>query len=95
MILLHKLNLNRVLGDSLSSHNGYGFTTYDHDVDGNGDGNCAAGIIKAAWWYQNCYWSNLNGLYLRGNHSSRQRGLSWNAWKGDKYALKRSELKIR
>ncbi|XP_030377229.1 ficolin-1-like [Scaptodrosophila lebanonensis] len=40
-------------GNSLSDHLHYGFTTYDNDNDGWGDGNCAQWAM-GAYWYNNC-----------------------------------------
>ncbi len=91
---MNPFNLNGILGNSLGVHSGFGFSTYDHDVDENEGGNCAR-HVKAAWWYRHCFKSNLNGLYLSGNHSTNQYSLSWHTWKGHYYSLKRSELKIR
>ena len=66
-------------GDSLGYHRGMSFTTKDRDND-KSSGNCAL-VHTGAWWYKNCYYSNLNG-----------RRISWHHWKNN---LKRSEIKIR
>ena len=78
-------------GDSLGYHRGMAFTTKDRDNDKN-SGNCAS-HEKGAWWYNNCHWSNLNGLYLHGKVDDR--GMSWYYWKKTHYSVKRSEMKIR
>ena len=81
-------------GDSLAVHRCMPFTTKDQDNDPHGGENCA-NKFKGAWWYKNCHQSNLNGLYLRGNHSSYANGVNWKDWKGYHYSLKRTEMKIR
>lgn len=43
-------------------HNGKRFSTHDSDHDNWFFGNCAASY-NAGWWYDNCYDSNLNGMY--------------------------------
>ena len=80
-------------GDSLAFHRGMPFTTKDQDSDSEG-GNCAI-TFKGAWWYKDCHHSNLNGLYLRGNHSAEADGVNWIHWKGYYYSLMRTEMKIR
>ncbi|XP_075116016.1 ficolin-2-like [Leptodactylus fuscus] len=81
------------MGDSLSSHNGMMFSTLDQDNDSSSS-NCAY-EYKGAWWYQLCHVSNLNGLYLPGNHESFANGINWQTGKGYNYSYKRSEMKIR
>ncbi|XP_066020134.1 microfibril-associated glycoprotein 4-like isoform X2 [Pocillopora verrucosa] len=81
-------------GDSLAFHRGMPFTTRDQENDDHVDHNCAI-KFKGAWWYKECHRSNLNGLYLRGNHSTYADGVNWHHWKGHYYSLKRTEMKIR
>ncbi|XP_058972989.2 microfibril-associated glycoprotein 4-like [Pocillopora verrucosa] len=85
-------------GDSLAVHRGMPFTTRDQDNDKGNDNhgglNCAV-KFKGAWWYKNCHRANLNGLYLRGSHSSFADGVNWKDWKGHYYSLKRTEMKVR
>jgi len=77
-------------GDSLGAHRGMAFSTKDRDNDKH-SGDCAS-YYKGAWWYNSCYSSNLNGLYLHGKSSGQ--GMEWEQWK-DNYSVKRSEMKIR
>ncbi|KAJ3605358.1 hypothetical protein NHX12_027405 [Muraenolepis orangiensis] len=80
-------------GDSLLKHNGMKFTTKDQDND-QSENNCAS-FYHGAWWYRNCHTSNLNGQYLRGQHTSYADGIEWSSWTGWQYSLKYSEMKMR
>ena len=75
--------------DSLSYHNGRRFSTKD-----KGNAICATSY-KGGWWYDNCHVSNLNGLYLSGEHTSYADGIEWYYWKGYYYSLKITEMKLR
>ena len=84
-------------GDSLIYHNGMMFSTKDNDNDRSnkfGHGNCAV-TYKTAWWYQDCFNSHLNGRYLRGANTTSSEGVSWYYWRGYRYSLKKTEMKIR
>lgn len=78
-------------GDSLAYHNGYPFSTKDQDNDSY-HGNCAV-AGKGAWWYNNCHFSNLNGIYYHGHYRGASDSLRWIQWKSD--SAKRAEMKIR
>ena len=69
------------------------FSTIDRDNDAWSK-NCAE-RFSGAWWYSACHNSNLNGLYLRGEHESFGDGVNWYHWKGYHYSLKLTVLKIR
>ena len=75
--------------------NGQKFTTYDQDNDIYGD-NCAE-VFRGGWWYGGCHRSNLNGHYYNGSHSAETEGMgiNWFTWKGYKYSLPKTEIKIR
>jgi len=88
------MNCVCVKGDSLTPrHLGSKFSTRDQDNDA-GSRHCAA-TFKGAWWYGDCHRSNLNGLYLRGRHTSFADGVNWYFWKGYYYSLKFTEMKIK
>jgi len=57
---------------------------------------CANSIYTGGWWFERCIQSNLNGFNLR-NEASKEDGLgiTWLEWKGPKYSLKTTEMKIR
>ncbi|CAG2231535.1 FCN [Mytilus edulis] len=75
------------LGDALVFHNKHAFSTKDKDNDSSSS-NCAE-LYKGAWWYGNCYHSNLNGLYVGNKHDDKGMG-----WKGSK-SMKTTSMMIR
>ena len=79
-------------GDSLDYHNGYRFTTRDNDNDVFSVGNCAHSHA-GAWWYNICYFSNLNGLYFNTTTNDDQ-GILWWHW-NKSFSLKFTEMKTR
>ena len=81
-------------GDSLQPHNGMKFSTKDRDNDIKSSRSCAQ-QYQGAWWYHKCHESNLNGLYLRGTHTSTAVGVNWLHWRGHNYSLQITEMKIR
>ncbi|XP_063288776.1 ficolin-1-like [Pelobates fuscus] len=80
-------------GDSFTLHHNMKFSTKDQDNDIY-PSNCAD-MFKGAWWYGECHHSNLNGLYLPGQHSNRAEGINWYHGRGHNYSYKFSEMKIR
>ena len=82
-------------GDSLARHNGMGFTTKDRDNDQSPKTSCAE-FAKGGWWYQNCFRSNLNGLYYEFANDNVTNGPAcWYTWKNNHESLKKIEMKIR
>ncbi|XP_067038021.1 microfibril-associated glycoprotein 4-like [Acropora muricata] len=93
----YKLSLGKysgTAGDSLSYHRGSPFSTKDSDNDSSSSEHCAV-RVRGAWWYKSCHYSNLNGIYHRGKHSSYADGVNWYHWKGYYYSAKKAEMKIR
>ncbi|KAJ6652204.1 hypothetical protein lerEdw1_012970 [Lerista edwardsae] len=82
------------MGDSFSGHRGLSFSTRDRDNDIYESGSCAV-AYKGGWWYGACHSSNLNGLYLRGEHTSYANGINWATGKGHHYSYKYADMKIR
>ncbi|KAM9324306.1 ficolin-1-A-like [Gastrophryne carolinensis] len=79
------------LSNSLSEHKNLPFSTKDRD---HSHGRCPS-LYKGGWWYGSCHSSNLNGLYLRGNHTSYADGVNWASGRGYRYSYKVSEMKFR
>ena len=85
-------------GDSMTRRgnanlNGMQFTTCDRDND-RSSGNCAVSY-RGAWWYNGCYASNLNGLYLNGRSNSA--GFIWGHFNATAYSsrtLRYSDMKF-
>ncbi|KAM4021166.1 ficolin-1-A-like isoform 2-T2 [Anomaloglossus baeobatrachus] len=78
-------------GDSLTYHRGSVFSTKDREKDKS---KCAQ-VYRGGWWYNACHYANLNGLYLRGNHSSYANGVNWLTGQGYHYSYRVTEMKIR
>ncbi|XP_060553713.1 fibrinogen-like protein A [Ruditapes philippinarum] len=57
------LRISKWVSESVGPyHNGQAFSTYDHDVDKYG-ASCAV-KFQGGWWYNSCYYANLNGPYI-------------------------------
>ncbi|XP_062602102.1 techylectin-5A-like [Saccostrea cucullata] len=89
--LLRVLGYSGNAGDAFGSrHNGAKFVTKDRDDD-----KTCAHRFRGGWWYRTFHLANLNGLYLRGNHSSYANGVNWHNWLGYHYSLMFADMKIR
>ena len=73
---------------------GMGFSTNDQDNDPDSSRHRSQ-HFKGAWQYASCHHSNLNGLYLNGSHVSYADGVKWLSFRGHRYSLKRTEMKVR
>lgn len=61
----HYLTGDSIESFSTTNTNGYKFSTYDRDND-FAIASCAV-ARNGAWWYNECTWANLNGIYGNGS----------------------------
>uniref|UniRef100_A0A6P7H6M5 Fibrinogen C domain-containing protein 1-B-like n=1 Tax=Diabrotica virgifera virgifera TaxID=50390 RepID=A0A6P7H6M5_DIAVI len=82
-------------GDSLTYHLGQNFSTYDLDLDSSVV-NCAE-VELGAWWYNNCYQSNLNGKFrnMFRNEATGDKGINWWSFRNDDYLLSKTRMLVR
>uniref|UniRef100_A0A1X7TEX2 Fibrinogen C-terminal domain-containing protein n=1 Tax=Amphimedon queenslandica TaxID=400682 RepID=A0A1X7TEX2_AMPQE len=80
-------------GDSLTFNNMMKFSTEDSDNDLHGS-HCAK-VFSGAWWFKTCHRAHLNAPYYRSSSVPQWRGIIWYAFKGDRYSLKFTEMKMR
>ncbi|XP_048457358.1 fibrinogen-like protein 1 [Rhincodon typus] len=94
---LHVAGFSGTVEDSFAwYHNKRSFSTPD-------TGNICAKISHGGWWYHQCFFSNLNGVYYKGGKYSAEDkvllgpdGIVWYSWRNsDYYSLKTVSMKIR
>jgi len=82
----YQLSISGFIGitptDPFAYHNGQQFTTRDRDNDRKSNGNCAVdaygSTAAGGWWYNNCFYVNLNKKY-RGPHGFMYLAGTWNS----------------
>ncbi|XP_074072790.1 ficolin-3 [Macrotis lagotis] len=85
--------LEGTAGDSLTYHSGKPFSTHDADSDTHKD-NCAV-TVQGAWWYGNCYYSNLNGRHVSTEAKAYKYGIDWSTGKGVGHPYRRTLMMLR
>ncbi|XP_043851712.1 ficolin-3 isoform X2 [Dromiciops gliroides] len=85
--------LEGTAGDSLTYHSGKPFSTLDADSD-IFNGNCAV-IVQGAWWYGDCYKSNLNGRYASTESGAYTYGIDWATGLGVGRPYRRTVMMLR
>ncbi|EDV35501.1 uncharacterized protein Dana_GF19798 [Drosophila ananassae] len=87
-------------GNNLKGHNNMMFSTYDRDNDRSTE-NCAA-KFTGAWWYNQCYDSNLNGAYLGNGQFGNKwgdflygSGIVWKGFQDFTFSLKTVYMMVR
>lgn len=94
---LHISGFSGTVQDSFSwYHDKQSFSTPD-------SGNICAEISHGGWWYNQCFYAHLNGIYYRGGHYAPKGrgplgpdGIVWHSWKdSDYYSLRKVTMMIR
>ncbi|KAG5266141.1 hypothetical protein AALO_G00250250 [Alosa alosa] len=94
---LHVTGFSGTVEDSFAwYHDKHSFSTPD-------TGNICAEISHGGWWYNQCFFTNLNGVYYKGGRYSAKSknllgpdGIVWYTWKdSDYYSLKKVSMMIR
>ncbi|XP_068135125.1 angiopoietin-related protein 7-like [Hyperolius riggenbachi] len=93
---LHVLGASGTAEDSFAwYHNKRSFSTPESR-------NLCAEISHGGWWYHQCFYSNLNGVYYPGGNYVKGRktvgpdGIVWYSWMhSDYYSLKKVSMMIR
>ncbi|GAA6229910.1 fibrinogen-like protein 1 isoform X1 [Lates japonicus] len=94
---LHVSGFSGTVEDSFGwYHDQQGFSTPD-------TGNICAEISHSGWWFHQCFYANLNGVYYKGGRYSLKAqnllgpdGIVWFSWKdSDFYSLKAVTMMIR
>ncbi|CAC5389461.1 Fibrinogen-like protein A,Ryncolin-4,Angiopoietin-related protein 7,Ficolin-3,Ficolin-1-B,Techylectin-5A,Ficolin-2,Ryncolin-1,Tenascin-R,Fibrinogen-like protein 1,Angiopoietin-1,Fibrinogen C domain-containing protein 1-A,Tenascin-N,Ryncolin-3,Tenascin,Fibroleukin,Fibrinogen C domain-containing protein 1,Fibrinogen gamma chain,Techylectin-like protein,Ryncolin-2,Techylectin-5B,Angiopoietin-2,Microfibril-associated glycoprotein 4,Fibrinogen alpha chain,Ficolin-1-A,Ficolin-1,Fibrinogen C domain-containing pro len=86
-------SLMSTVDNNIYNQNGMMFSTKDKDND-RSSRSCAL-TFQGAWWYNDCHYSNLNGAYFIGKHSSKADGINWGTWKEFHYSLKSTKMMIK
>ena len=95
---MHGLTISSRTGDAMTGRQkGQAFSTLDADHDILPSVQCAE-KYHGGWWYGNCHFANLNGIYREGGNVSynfEADAITWKPWRGQFYSLKETEMKIR
>ncbi|XP_064553769.1 fibrinogen-like protein 1 isoform X2 [Drosophila montana] len=65
-------------GDAMKWQRNMRFSTSDSDNDNNMK-NCAS-KWKSGWWFDDCFVTNLNGLFTTNAADLSEPGIKWNTW---------------
>ncbi|XP_075941747.1 uncharacterized protein LOC142944384 [Anarhichas minor] len=92
-----------VSGFSGTVEDSFGWYHDQHDFSTPDTGNICAEISHAGWWFHQCFYTNLNGVYYEGGRYSLKAqnllgpdGIVWFSWKeSDFYSLKEVTMMMR
>ncbi|KFB50578.1 AGAP012000-PA-like protein [Anopheles sinensis] len=82
-------------GDKLTYHNQMKFSARDQDNDLSDSKAGCANSFKGAWWFENCYKSNLNGQYYQKGYHLEKTGVEWMQFPSANYSLKSTTMMFR
>ncbi|XP_061842959.1 angiopoietin-related protein 1 [Nerophis lumbriciformis] len=94
---LHVSGFSGTVQDSFGwYHDKQSFSTPD-------SGDICAEISHGGWWYSQCFYAHLNGVYYRGGHYTPKGrghlgpdGIVWHSWRdSDYYSLRKVSMMIR
>ena len=69
------------------------FSTPDNDND-QASGDYCTGHYQSGWWFRNCFYANLNGVYQTSSSHGSYHGIQWYTWKPT-YSFKGASMMIR
>ncbi|XP_054600961.1 angiopoietin-related protein 7 [Nothobranchius furzeri] len=92
-----------VAGFSGTVEDSFGWYHDQHRFSTPDTGNICAEISHSGWWFHQCFYANLNGVYYKGGRYSLKAnnllgpdGIVWFSWKdSDFYSLKAVTMMIR
>ena len=84
------------IGNGMATSSDEKFSTWDNDND-QSQLNCAE-FSKGGWWYYECFYSGLNGLFYNKSRNTKQDNpdyMSWPNWGQFYGGITFSEMKVR
>ncbi len=83
-------------GNSLKVHNGQPFSTAEHERDHDDYDEHCAQKYGGGWWFKECHYSNLNGIYYpSGRPPVGKHGIQWQDWLGDYKVAVKTVMAVR
>ena len=89
----------------MNYHDGMKFSTQDRDNDvansyhrqypGYRHSSDCAEYFKSAWWFKDCYMSNLHGEYFTTSYNRDYKGIHWSTFHPANYTLKATKMMIK
>nr|XP_034316352.1 ficolin-2-like [Crassostrea gigas] len=90
----YKVTLSGYSGDIDRGVNHMMFSTKYQDNDIQENITCAV-VYQSSWWHRKCHCANPNGKYLAGRNDKFGVGITYEAWRGQKYSLKFTQFMVK